>query len=153
MSRSLRSLGVPPNDWKVDADTADISRPSLPPRLIILPTDTKTLQIDLAKAVLLVIDMQNDFCHPQGWLAHIGVDVTPAREPIAPLKSLLPVLRTAAVPIVWLNWGNRPDLLNIGAGLRHVYNPTGEGVGLGDPLPHNGSPVLIKEKLGGGSGG
>jgi nicotinamidase-related amidase len=145
MSRSLRSLGVPPNDWKVDAETADISRPSLSPQLITLPTDTKTLQLDLAKTAILVIDMQNDFCHPNGWLAHIGVDVSPARQPIAPLKSLLPVLRTAAVPIVWLNWGNRPDLLNISAGLRHVYNPTGAGVGLGDPLPHNGAPVLIKE--------
>jgi nicotinamidase-related amidase len=48
------------------------------------------------------------------------------------------------VPIVWLNWGNRPDLLNIGAGLRHVYNPTGDGVGLGDRLPSNDSPVLQK---------
>lgn len=139
-----RSLGVPPNAWTVDAQTADITRPPLPPRPIVLPTDTKTLRLDLAKAAVLVIDMQNDFCHPDGWLAHIGVDVTPAREAIAPLKFLLPELRQAQVPIVWLNWGNRPDLLNISAGLRHVYNSTGEGVGLGDRLP-NGAPVLMKE--------
>jgi nicotinamidase-related amidase len=36
-------------------------------------------------------------------------------------------------------------LLNISAGLRHVYNPTGEGVGLGDPLPKTGAPVLTKD--------
>ena len=109
-----------------------------------LPTATKTIRLDLAKAAMLVVDMQNDFCHPDGWLAQIGVDVTPARRPIDPLNSLLPVLRTAQVPVIWLNWGNRPDLLNIGAGLRHVYNPTGEGVGLGDPLPHNGAHVLTQ---------
>jgi nicotinamidase-related amidase len=86
--------------------------------------------------------MQNDFCHADGWLAHIGVDVNPARAPITPLQKLLPELRSRAVPVVWLNWGNRADLLNISAGLRHVYNPTGEGVGLGDPLPHNNAPVL-----------
>lgn len=144
MNRPLRSLGVPPNAWAVDAQVADITRPPIPPRPIELPTDSKTLRLDLSKAALVVVDMQNDFCHPDGWLAHIGVDVTPAREPIAPLKTLIPELRSAAVPIVWLNWGNRPDLLNIGAGLRHVYNPTGEGIGLGDGLPKNGAPVLQK---------
>ena len=92
---------------------------------------------------MLVIDMQNDFCHPDGWLAHIGVDVTPARTPINPLKNLLPKLRSHAVPIIWINWGNRPDLLNISAASRHVYNPTGDGIGLGDPLPKNNAPVLM----------
>jgi nicotinamidase-related amidase len=47
------------------------------------------------------------------------------------------------MPIIWINWGNRPDLLNISAASRHVYNPTGDGVGLGDPLPKNGAPVLM----------
>ncbi|MBD3883523.1 isochorismatase family protein [Phormidium tenue FACHB-886] len=145
MSRPLQSLGVSPNAWGVDAEWADITRPPLLPQPITLPTDTKTLRLDLAKTALIVVDMQNDFCHPDGWLAYIGVDVTPAREPINPLKTLLPALRAAQVPIVWLNWGNRPDLLNISAGLRHVYNPTGTGVGLGDPLPKNGAPVLIKD--------
>lgn len=145
MTRSLKTLGIPPNAWSVDAEMADITRPPLEPRPIILPTETKTLRLDLAKAAIAIIDMQNDFCHPDGWLAHIGVDVTPARAPIHPLKALLPDLRTAQVPIVWLNWGNRPDLLNISAGLRHVYNPTGEGVGLGDPLPKNNAPVLMKD--------
>lgn len=87
--------------------------------------------------------MQNDFCHPDGWLAHIGVDVTPARTPINPLKTFLPQLRKVNVPIIWLNWGNRPDLLNISAGLRHVYNSTGDAIGLGDPLPKNGAKVLM----------
>jgi nicotinamidase-related amidase len=141
---SLRPLGVAPNAWAVNAEQADITRPPLPPLPIELTTATKQVRLDLAKSALLVVDMQNDFCHPDGWLAHIGVDVTPARAPIGPLQTLLPRLRAAQVPVIWLNWGNRPDLLNIGAGLRHVYNGTGEGVGLGDPLPKNGSPVLIK---------
>ncbi|GAB4151681.1 MAG: peroxyureidoacrylate/ureidoacrylate amidohydrolase RutB [Cyanobacteria bacterium J069] len=141
----MRSLGTPPNAWFVDAHHADITRPPLTPRPISLKADTKTLRLDLAKAAMLVIDMQNDFCHPDGWLAHIGVDVMPARSPIAPLQGLLPVLRSLEVPILWVNWGNRPDLLNISAGLRHVYNGSGDGVGLGDRLPKNGAPVLQKD--------
>jgi len=143
MNRTLRTLGVPPNAWAVDAEIADITRPPISPQPVTLPTETKKLHLDLAKAAILVIDMQNDFCHPEGWLAHIGVDVAPNRQPVEPLNTLLPQLRAAKVPVIWLNWGNRPDLLNISPGLLHVYNPTGEGVGLGDPLPTKGAPVLM----------
>ncbi len=85
--------------------------------------------------------MQNDFCSPHGWLSHIGVDVTAARTPIAPLQALLPRLRWKGVPVLWVNWGNRPDRLNLSPSLLHVYNPTGEGVGLGDPLPGPAGPA------------
>ena len=142
MNRPLHTLGVPPNAWAVDDAIADITRPPLDARPVTLATETKTLRLDLAKAAILVIDMQNDFCHPDGWLAHIGVDVTPARAPIGPLQALLPALRHAGIPVIWVNWGNRPDLLNISAGLHHVYNPTGSGIGLNDPLPKNGAKVL-----------
>jgi len=142
---NLTPLGEGPNAWWVSDAAADISRQPEPSRLVHLPTDTKLLRLDLNKAACIIVDMQNDFCHPEGWLASIGVDVAPARQPIAPLQTLLPALRAAQVPILWLNWGNRPDLLNISAGLRHVYNPTGRGVGLADPLPANGSPVLTKD--------
>jgi nicotinamidase-related amidase len=141
--KPLRRLGIAPNAWTVNHAIADISRPSQTPQSAILPTETKTLHLDLAKAAILVIDMQNDFCHPDGWLAHIGVDITPARTPIEPLQNLLPILRQANIPVIWLNWGNRADLMNISANLLHVYNPTGEGVGLGDKLPANGAQVLM----------
>ncbi|NEP01914.1 MAG: cysteine hydrolase [Symploca sp. SIO2E9] len=143
MNQPLHSLGVPPNAWAVNEEIADITRPPLTPKPVSLATETKTLRLDLAKAAMLVIDMQNDFCHTDGWLAHIGVDVTPARAAIEPLRNLLPQLRAAQIPIIWLNWGNRTDLLNISAGLRHVYNPTGIGVGIGDPLPSRGATVLM----------
>lgn len=139
----MKQLGIPPNAWKVDERIADITRPPLKPQIVTLVTETKTLHLDLAKTAILVIDMQNDFCHPDGWLAHIGVDINPARAPINSLQNLLPTLRNIGVPVVWVNWGNRPDLVNISANIHHVYNPTGMGIGLGDPLPKNGAKVLI----------
>jgi nicotinamidase-related amidase len=144
MSAPLHPLGTPPNGWSVNGEVADLTRPPVAPRPITLPTDTKQVSLDLNKTACLVVDMQNDFCHPDGWLASIGVDVTPARTPIGPLVQLLPVLRDVQIPIIWVNWGNRPDLLNISPALRHVYNPSGTGVGLGDPLPSNGAPVLTQ---------
>ena len=86
--------------------------------------------------------MQNDFCHPDGWLSQIGVDIKPARQPIDPLRTLLPLLRQAHMPVVWVNWGNRPDRLNISPATLHVYNPDGVSTGLGDALGVNGAKVL-----------
>jgi ureidoacrylate peracid hydrolase len=144
MSMDTRhSLGTAPaNRWHVDAESADLVRTPLPARPLNVAALPQRLRLDLARTALLVIDMQNDFCHADGWLASIGVDVAPARAPIAPLQQLLPRLRAADVPVLWLNWGNRPDRLNLSPSLLHVYKPQGTGCGLGDPLPGNGAPVL-----------
>jgi nicotinamidase-related amidase len=69
------------------------------------------------------------------------VDVSGAGAPAAVLETTLPRLRAAGVPVVWLNWGNRPDRANLPPGVRHVYDPDGRSTGIGDPLP-NGSRVL-----------
>src|ERR1700722_5896276 len=139
----LRPLGPSArNRWMVSEASADLVRRPVPPRPLAVPAANKQIIFDLSHTAIIIVDMQNDFCHPDGWLAHIGVDVAPARRPIAPLADLLPVLRQAAVPVIWLNWGNRPDRLNLSPALLHVYNPTGTGIGLGDPLPKNGARVL-----------
>lgn len=143
MNGALKKLGSSPrNTWSVDAESADLVRPQREPRPITIEAPPKRVTLDLARTGIIVVDMQNDFCHADGWLAHIGVDVTPARSPIGPLSALLPALRAAGVPVIWLNWGNRPDRLNLSPALLHVYNPSGAGIGLGDPLPKNGEPVL-----------
>lgn len=133
------------NTWRVDDKRADLVRAARPAVPAVLAAEPKGCTIDLARTAMIVIDMQNDFCHPDGWLASIGVDVTPARAPILPLVRLLPALRSAGVPVIWVNWGNRPDRLNLSPALLHVYNPTGVGVGLGDRLPKTGAAVLEKD--------
>lgn len=139
-------LGSAPNNrWDVSEQAVSLVRAPVPPRPASFAAEPQALTIDLARTAIIVVDMQNDFCHPDGWLAHIGVDVTPARGPIGPLTRLLPALRGAGVPVIWLNWGNRPDRLNLSPSLIHVYKPTGEGVGLGDRLPKSGAPVLEKD--------
>jgi nicotinamidase-related amidase len=139
----LRPLGSSVrNRWSVSEIRADLVRQPLPPRPLTIQTDSKQVTLDLARTAIVIIDMQNDFCHPDGWLGHLGVDVAPAQAPIAPLQRLLPLLREHDVPVIWLNWGNRPDRLNLSPALLHVYKPSGEGVGLGDKLPGSGAKVL-----------
>jgi nicotinamidase-related amidase len=119
-------------------------RPAVSPRPAAFAAEPKAVEIDLARTALVVIDMQNDFCHPDGWLAGIGVDIAPARAAIAPLQALLPALRAADVPVVWVNWGARPDLANISPALRHVYDPEGRGTGLGFSGGPRCTPVLTE---------
>jgi nicotinamidase-related amidase len=130
------------NQWSVCASSVDLRRAFRDPAPVSVRAAPQNLVIDLAHTALVVVDMQNDFCHPDGWLASIGVDIAQARAPIEPLRNLTPKLRELGVPVLWVNWGNRPDRLNLSPSTLHVYKPTGQGVGLGDPLPSNGSAVL-----------
>jgi nicotinamidase-related amidase len=132
---------TPVNRWRVSRETVDMVRPPPTPCPLAVRAEPQNIVIDLVRTAVVVIDMQNDFCSPHGWLSHIGVDVTPVRTPIAPLQALLPRLRGKGVPVLWVNWGNRPDRLNLSPSLLHVYKPTGEGVGLGDPLPGPAGPA------------
>ena len=103
----LGSSGL--NQWRVSKTQVDLVRRPSEPRPVTLEAMPQTVTLDLGRTAILVIDMQNDFCHPEGWLAHIGVDVTPARSPIPALSKALPALRERSVPVLWVNWGNRPD--------------------------------------------
>jgi len=138
----MHALGRSPhNQWRVNATAVDFIRTAPPPRPVTIPATPQDLRLDLARTALVIVDMQNDFCHRDGWLGSIGVDVSPGRNLIAPIRAMLSEARAAGMPVIWVNWGNRPDLLNLGPSTLHVYNMTGTGTGLGDPLA-NGAPVL-----------
>lgn len=142
-SDDVHRIGVNPrNAWHAVDGRIDLTRPRRSAVPVTVAAKPAPVTLDLAATAIVVIDMQNDFCSPDGWLASIGVDVSGARDPIGPLNRLLPTLRSADVPVVWLNWGNRPDRANLPPGVIHVYDPDGESVGIGDPLPATGHPVL-----------
>ena len=52
-------------------------------------------------AALLVIDMQNAFCHPEGTLGSSGVPVETARSAIAPIERLVRAFQEADLPVIW----------------------------------------------------
>ena len=119
--RKMIPLGsAPATQWRVSEDLVDTTRTGPPPRPVRIAAEPQNLVIELGRTAIVVIDMQNDFCTRGGWLDHIGVDVTPARRPIEPLRAVLPALRNARVPVIWVNWGNRPDRLNLSPSVLHV---------------------------------
>jgi nicotinamidase-related amidase len=131
--------------WLATPTVVDMAAAPPTPRRLRIQAEPQSVIVDLNRSAILVIDMQNDLCAPAGWVDHIGGDYRPDRAPIEPLRSLLPALRAANVPVIWVNWGNRPDLANMPPNQIHLYKPTGIGIGLGDPLPGSGAPVLQKD--------
>jgi ureidoacrylate peracid hydrolase len=132
----------PANQWRATPDHADMVREPLAPRPIEVEAQSKRIRFDAARSALVIVDMQNDFCHPDGWLGSIGVNVAPARQPIEPLAALLPAWRASGGAVVWLNWGNRRDLANVPPAVLHVYKPHASAVGLGEELPSAMQPSM-----------
>jgi nicotinamidase-related amidase len=57
--------------------------------------------------VLVIIDPQNDFLHPEGWYAEQGIDISHMRRMIEPTRQLLKDVRTKNIPVVWTRHGTR----------------------------------------------
>jgi nicotinamidase-related amidase len=139
-------LGVGRNyHWYATGADVDMAMVGPAPVPLRIPCEPQSVTVDLNRTAIIVIDMQNDFCAKGGWVDQLGGDYTPDRAPIPPLQRLLPALRAAGVPVIWVNWGNRPDLANMPPNQLHLYKPKGVGIGLGDPLPGLGAPVLQKD--------
>lgn len=133
---------TPSQSWQVTPDVVDMTRPASPVRPLAITAEPQEIVVDAAKSALLIVDMQNDFCAEGGWLHSRGIDVSPNRKPIKPLQTLIEAFRAGNLPVVWVNWGVRKDLLNISPSLRHAHNPKGLEPGIARPVPGTRSEVI-----------
>jgi ureidoacrylate peracid hydrolase len=58
-------------------------------------------RMDPRRAALLVIDMQNAFCHPEGTLGISDVDISDCAAAIGPIAGLIPAATDAGLPVIW----------------------------------------------------
>jgi nicotinamidase-related amidase len=59
---------------------------------------------------LLVIDMQRDFLHPDGYAARASLDIAPLRKAIEPVSRVLAAARAAELTVLHTREGHLPDL-------------------------------------------
>lgn len=79
-----------------------------------LPTRPESLELDFARAAIVVVDMQNAFASAGGLLDLAGVDISGAAAVTKTIAQLLPAARARGVPVVYLQTGYKPDLSNGG---------------------------------------
>jgi nicotinamidase-related amidase len=148
-SESTVQLGAGSNyRWVVGAKHVDMAMPAPTPMRATISAEPQDITVDLKRCAMIVVDMQNDFCAEGGWCDYLGADLSPEKAPVAPLQRLLPVLRKAGVPVIWVNWGNRPDQANLEPPVLHVFKKDVNAPGIGQPVPGKGAPLLEKNSWG-----
>ena len=136
------------SSWTVHDGHVSLLRQAVPPHVLRLAAEPQALEIDLTRTALIVVDMQNDFCHAEGWFGCKGIDVAPMRKPIAPIASLSNALRTAGARIVWLNWGIRADRANLPPSVLYRGKRSADAAGYGEPSSAGHGPSLVQGSWG-----
>lgn len=143
---------APGNQWTLDAGRVSLLRKPPKPVVLDIAASPQDLRIDLARCALIVVDMQNDFCHAEGWFGQKGIDVKPMRRPIAKISSLLKVWRRAGGQVVWLNWGVRADQVNLSPTLHFKSRRSGsenhDTPGYAERSPIDRGPALVPGEWG-----
>lgn len=130
--------------WRTTAGRTSMVRHAPRPRPVPLNASGDAIEFDLARSALVVIDMQNDFCHPKGWFGQKGIRVAPMRKPIPVLQRLLPAWRSAGAPVIWLNWGIRADRLNLPASILFKGKRSADAVGYAERSPDDRGQSLVR---------
>ena len=81
---------------------------------ITLPARPEPIEIDPSKTAVIVIDMQNAYASPGGYLDLAGFDISGAAKVIANTKGVLEVARRAGVPVIYFQNGWDADYVEAG---------------------------------------
>jgi len=80
-----------------------------------LPAKPESIELDIDRTALIVVDMQNTFCKKGGIFDYIGaLDETKVKRVIDRDKKVIEACRRKGVRVVYLRMGYRPDLANAG---------------------------------------
>lgn len=70
---------------------------------------------------LIIVDMQNGFCHPKGFMSKLGFNIHLCREAVRPTVALTQAVRRAHIPIFFTRYVFRPDYKDGGILVRELF--------------------------------
>lgn len=130
---------TPGQGWSVGPDLISTLRAEPPPRPHVVKARPLAVELDLARAVLVVVDMQNDFLHVDGWFARGGQHAT---APVARIEALSASCRKVGMPVLWLNWGLPGSAAHLPASTLYRGKRSPEATGYGETMAGADAPVL-----------
>jgi ureidoacrylate peracid hydrolase len=83
-------------------------------RPVTLPSRPEALRIDAATTAVIVIDMQNAYASPGGYVDMAGFDISGAADTIGRIVTVLDTARSAGMQIVYLQNGWDADYVEAG---------------------------------------
>lgn len=83
----------------------------------------------LDSCMLLVIDMQVDFCGQDGWFEQLGIPLDDAQSPIEPIYRLIETARTCGLEIVHTRESYRPGKWDVADNINWRTNRSGLAYG------------------------
>jgi ureidoacrylate peracid hydrolase len=83
-------------------------------RMVTLPARPEPLRVSVEETAIVVIDMQNAYASPGGYVDQAGFDISGAADTIAQIAKVLETGRNAGVQIVYLQNGWDPDYVEAG---------------------------------------
>jgi ureidoacrylate peracid hydrolase len=82
---------------------------------VVVPAKPEKIKLDIDRAALIVVDMQNSFCKKGGLFDYLGaLDETKVKHIIDRDKKVIETCRRTGIRVVYLRMGYRPDLSNAG---------------------------------------
>lgn len=95
-----------------------------------LPATPHPFPIAFSKTALLVIDMQNDFCHPEGFCGHdLGADLSAVGAIVPRIQSVIEWCRERDLLVVYTRESHCSDLSDVSPSKQLRYTNAGYPVG------------------------
>jgi len=111
--------------------------------MVFVEATPASIEVDLAKTAVLVVDMQNDFGAKGGMFDRAGIDISVIQRAVLPTMQVIASARAAGVPVIYVKEEHRADLSDIGtAGSPHWRMCQRLGVGTAMTAP-DGRPSRI----------
>jgi ureidoacrylate peracid hydrolase len=94
--------------------TVDATAEGQTRRLVTLPARPEPIRVAVGETAVVVIDMQNAYASPGGYLDLAGFDIGGAARVIEQSAKVLEVARAAGMPVVYFQNGWDPDYVEAG---------------------------------------